>query len=214
MWTLIKREIDDHRIFFFLAAIFAAGFVFIIISAALPDLQSRPPVRVPEGMYVPLFWFLVAVSIVAAALGATQMFFDRGKRISCFLSTLATTRRRILSAKIMAGVLWILIAMLPVALTEFVLLQVFPRLVPVDMSNLLNLFLITFLAALASYSVGLLMGWNTNKFFPVLGSTAMTPVLLTVITIKGFGLHSAVILTALTAALMVRVWQRFMSTPL
>ena len=62
--------------------------------------------------------------------------------------------------------------------------------------------------------LGMLMGWNTNKFFPILGSVAMSTVLISVIIIKGLGVETIAILLLFIAAMVCRIWRMFMSTPL
>lgn len=214
MLTLIRREIEDNLIFFLAAIIVVVVFVCIVIGSSIVVFKFRPPIGVPRSMYGAFWWLLPSLAIASAALGAAQMYSDRSKKISTFLSTLSTTRSQILTARIIAGVLWILIILLPIAVADAILLQVFPRLAPVDMSFLIEVFAAAFLSALAGYAVGLQTGWNTNKFFPTLGCIAITPVLISVVLIKGFGVGTMVILLLLITATMVRTWQKFISTAL
>ncbi len=214
MLTLIKREINDNLIFYLAAIIAAMASIFIMVSLSVPLIKHEPPIGVPKFMHRTLWSLLPFLAVAAAALGSTQMYIDKGKRISTFLSTLATSRTRILAARIIAGLAFILLVLLPIAAVDMILLNIFPRLMPVDMSFLVNVFIVTFLSALLGYSVGLQSGWNSNKLFPTLGSIAITPLLLTVIIIKGFGVETMVILLLLTVAMLIRTWQKFLSTAL
>ena len=214
MLALIKREIEDNLIFFIIAAIIAIVFILIPIYSVLSDEMRKIPIGIPISMYG-VFWFLfLFVPLICTAFGAQQTYTDRSKKISTFLATMATTRQRILTAKIITGLLWICVIIVPLVIAATVLLRVFRPIVPADASFLIKLFITLFLIYLACYCLGLQMGWNTNKFFPILGSIAVTPVLISIIIIKGFGIDTALILLLLAAASMLRVWQKFMTTPL
>ena len=56
-------------------------------------------------------------------MGSAQMYTDKNKKISAFISTLATTRRRILIARIVTGLLAILILLVPIAVTAQTLMR-------------------------------------------------------------------------------------------
>ena len=124
MVTLIKREIRDAIVFFLLAGIF----VSIMLSITIYKVSIRPHWNMagfPNIMYGSFVFFLF-VPLVAAAFGASQMKLDRDKKISSFLNALATTRRQILSAKIITGFLWILLLFVPIGTVDIILLKVFP----------------------------------------------------------------------------------------
>lgn len=216
MLSLIKREIEDNLVLFFIAIIIAIVTVTIVVSDIVFSDTSQPlvPVGIPPIYFRVCLWLLPFLPLASAALGATQMYADRSRKISVFLSTLATTRRQILIAKITAGLIWIFILILPLVFTEIVLLKIYPRIIPVDAGFLIRTFVILFLTCLACYILGLKMGWNQNKFFPVLGSIFLSPVLMSVIVIKGFGIQTIAMLLLFTGAIIVRTWQKFMSTPL
>ena len=214
MLALIKREICDNFIFFIIAAIITVVFTSLPIYSVLVDEMGKIPIGIPISMYTIFPFLFLFVPLICTAFGATQMYTDRNKKISTFLATMATTRKRILTAKIITGLSWICIIVVPLATAEAVLLRVYPSIVPADTSFLVKLFVILFLIYLACYCLGLQMGWNTNKFFPILGSIAVTPVLISIIIIKGFGIETALILLLLAAASILRIWQKFMTTPL
>lgn len=214
MLTLIKREIQDHLLMFIIAAAVTTIFTCIVVYNVVLAIPSSPPIWVPEIMLYVLAWFTPFLLLVSAGLGATQMYSDRSKKISNFLITLATTRRRILAAKIIAGLLWILLAFMPLIAADIILLRLFPPMVPLDIIFPVKIVTTILLAALCCYTLGLQMGWQTNKRSAILGGTLIAPILLTVIIIKGFGVQTAIILLLFTVTMLIRTWQRFMSTAL
>ena len=215
MLTLIKREIEDAIIYFLITAVFITILVSMLGYKAATGWDSDQVVGVPSIMYKTFLGFpFIFLPLVAASLGASQMNLDRNKKVSALLATLATTRRRILSAKIMTGVLWILLAVLPVAAADAVLLKVFPMVAVPDIVFLRNVFITMFFCNSACYAFGLQIGWGAKKLLPALGVIFVTPVLVSLIAIKGFGFETMVILSLFTVAAMVRKWQKFMSTPL
>lgn len=221
MFALIKREIDDNIPIFAISALIAAIFAGkIIYSVTTRQAHQVSPRGISNTMVVASILYLpICLFSISAAMGAAQMYLDKNKKISAFLSTLTTTRRRIFVAKIIAGVFAILLAIVPIALTNAVLLQIY-HVAPVShmyMSFFAKLFLFLLLASLTCYAFGLQMGWGANRFRPILGTLGAVILLAvpaSVLIMKGFGLHSAVILLVLTFASLTRTWHTFMSTPL
>jgi ABC-type transport system involved in multi-copper enzyme maturation permease subunit len=215
MFTLIKREIEDAIVFFLITAIFIAMQVSVLVYAIGTGWESNKMIGVPSIMYGSIgslpFNFLF---IVAAALGAWQMKVDRNKRISGFLVTRATTRREILGAKMITGFLWILLVVLPIVVTDAVLLKVFPKAALPDSGVVIKMFATVILCILTCYSFGMLIGWRVEKLLPALGVLFVTPILVSLIAVKGFGLQAGVILSLFTAAAIVRMWHKFMTTAL
>lgn len=213
MLTLIKRELEDHIILFLLAAITSAIFVLIITYGMLLDEADKIPIGIPKIMYSSLWFLLPFLPVASAGIGATQMYSDRNTKIAMFLAT-KVTREKLLAAKIVTGILWLSVVLGPPLIADMILLQAYPRLAPVDYSLFVKIFTTVFLTSFACYALGLQMGWNLNKFFPILGSIALSPILISVIIIKGFGFESMLILLSFTVVLLIRIWQKFMLTPL
>ena len=93
MLALIKREIEDHIVYFLGAAGFSASLIAIAIHSAYALHDDKPPYLI--SVY-PVF---VIISMLGfCSMGVTQMYTDRTRKISSFLSTLAATRRRILTS--------------------------------------------------------------------------------------------------------------------
>jgi len=214
MLALIKREIADAAVFFLITAIFVLILTGMLVYRVAIGWGSDQILGVPSTMYKIFGNFFPFIFLIAAVLGALQMYLDRDKKISSYLSTLATTRRQILSAKIITGVLWILLVILPIAATDAVLLKVFPMVAVPDAGFLIRIFVTIFLCGLACYSFGLLVGWHSGKSLPALGIILVTPILVSLIVIKGFGLQTIIFFLLFISAAIIRTWQKFMSLSL
>ena len=208
MFTLIKREIEDNIAYFATAALFSTVLVIVVISLAYN--AEEPPV-VALSLSIPI---IVLAILGFSAMGASQMYTDKTKKISAFLSTLRVTRAQILAARIVTGILTILILLVPLAVTAAVLLRIFPPPFPIYPHFISEIFTAVFLTGFACYCLGLQLGWSPNKVIPVLGSIGSTAVIVPLIVIKGFGACTAIIMLLLIVASLTRTWQKFKSTPL
>ena len=218
MFTLIKREILDHIVYFFGAAIFSAIYIIILISVISQYESSQRSVRNSGDFQV--FQIGVGVPTVAiviigfCGLGAAQMYLDRTRKISAFLSTLAVSRDRILLAKIITGILVILTLLLPLAITVATLLRLYVPPFLIYPGMVFEIFTATFLMAFACYCIGLQTGWTSGKIAPTLGGIALTCIFVPLIFIKGFGLQMVVILVLFIIASLIRIRHTFMTTSL
>lgn len=210
MFTLIKREIQDHIAYFLGAILFSAVIIAISISLTYHYDPMDPPVF-SVGLGFPV---IIVVIIGFCAMGATQMYTDRTRKISTLLSTLAVTRSRILLARIITGILAILTLLVPLTITAVVLLRLFTPPIPMYSGLVSEIFIATFLMAFACYCLGLLTGWNSSKIIPTLGGLVLTCILVPLVLVKGFGLHIVVILLLFIIASLMRIWHTFMSTSL
>jgi len=211
MFTLIKREIEDH-LAFFLGAIIATAILIVPLVSAV--LNYDPPHNMPVyaiGLLIPV---IIVVVIGLPAMGASQMYTDRNRRISAFLSGLPVTRSQILVARIVTGVLAILIVLVPLTITGKVLRSLLLPPIPIYPGLIADMSVTAFLMALACYCLGLQTGWTSSKPTPTLAGLALTFVLIPLIIVKGFGLHTTVILVLFTVASLVCTWQKFKSTAL
>lgn len=163
---------------------------------------------------VPLVFLVVALLLGLCSLGLAQMHGDRAHRISPLLSTLAVTRNRILAARVLVGGLAVLLAFVPVIVTSTILLRaVMPPLAFYE-RMLVEVSLTILLAGLACYSVGLLVGWSTNRLWLVGGGALLFILVLSLLWIKGFGADTMLLLLLVTGALLLRVWHVFTSASL
>ncbi len=210
MFALIKREIQDHIVYFIGAAVFSV--VLIIISFSLISrYDPRKPPVFSIGLGVP------AATIVIfgiCAMGATQMYLDRTRKISALLSTLAISRNQILLARIITGILAILILFVPLTIAAGILVRLFSPPVPMFPGMVFEISVVVFLMAFACYCIGLQTGWNSSPVTPSLGALFLTCILVPLILIKGFGVHIVVIFVLFIVASLIRTWHTFMTTSL
>ena len=212
MFTLIKREIQDHIVYFIGAAAFSAVFIIMSISVIHQYDPKEPPVF-SIGLGVP------AATIVIfgiCAMGATQMYLDKTRKISALLSTLAVSRNRILLARIIAGILAILTLLVPLTIAAVILMRFFTILIPIPMypGMVFEISVVVFLMAFACYCIGLQTGWNSSALTPSLGALFLTCIFVPLIFVKGFGVHIVVILLLFIIASLLRTWHTFMTTSL
>jgi ABC-type transport system involved in multi-copper enzyme maturation permease subunit len=210
MFTLIKREIEDHIAYFVGAAALSAIFVILLISTVYLARAGERTLY-PVGLSLPAIILLI---IGLPALGVSQMSVDRTRRISAFLSALPVTRSRILAARIITGILAILTVLLPLPITGIILWNLYGPRVPMSAGPIFDMSVVAFLMALACYCLGLQTGWTSNKIAPTLGGLTLTCILVPLILVKGPGLHTAVILVLFIVASLTRTWHKFTSTAL
>jgi ABC-type transport system involved in multi-copper enzyme maturation permease subunit len=210
MFTLIKREIEDNMAYFLAAALFSA----LIIIASLAVIYQRNSDNIIElslSFLLPTFPLML---VGFAAMGVSHMYMDKSRKISGFLSTLPVSRKRILLARIITGILAILILLVPLAVTTVILQRLFAPSYPVYAYFIPEIFTGVLLMGFACYCLGLQTGWTSGKVVPTLGGIVLTCVLVTLIFFKGFGLDTIVILLLLIIASLIRTWQKFMSASL
>ncbi|MFA5864341.1 MAG: hypothetical protein WC975_06605 [Phycisphaerae bacterium] len=219
MLTLIKRELREFGVIFIVAPLILF-FAFVITISASTIIHNEveynkfPPLGLPENM-VTVFQFVVfLLPVISTLFGAGQMYSDRNKKISTFLVTLATDRRRILIAKLIIGVISILASICLFVITDAVLLRIVPRLIPLDTGFITRMISLALVLNLAGYSVGLSMGWGEGRLLRFVGSLLITILLMTIVIYKGLSLETLSILAILALAFFIRTWQRFMSTSL
>ncbi len=208
MWTLIKREMDDCRVFFVAAVSYAVFVILILISAvysagmSMDYVKSASPVLVLTGM------------MLFCLMGAGQMYLDRTRRISCFLSTLAVTRSNIFAARVITGLLLISLTIAPIAAAGMVIVSVLYEPIPVYQRMFGEIAGTVCVLSIASYCLGLLTGWARGRVLSVLGGAVLTFVLAPVVVIKGFGAETVILLSAFIVISLIRSRQVYVSTPL
>jgi len=210
MFALIKREIQDHLVYFIAAAVFSALLVLVLVEAVFKyDSRNPPVISISLGVA-----FAAIVTLGICGMGASQMYLDKSRRISAFLSTLPVSRSRILLARITAGILAILILLVPLAITAIFLLRLFTPPIPLYSGMVWEIFTATFLLALACYCIGLQTGWNSSAITPSLGGLGLTCIFVPLVVVKGLGPEIMVILASFIAASLFRTWHNFSSTSL
>lgn len=210
MLTLIKREIRDYALFFIGSVILSV----VLIGLSIATLDGNRWIEAaafdsPAGSFV-----LLIIVFGSFAMGAVQMDTDRIRKISAFISILSVSRNRILLAKIFAGLLAILIALVPLPVIVTILLRIYALPIPIFHVMVLEIFSGTFLMTLACYLIGLQAGLNSGRLVPAFMGLAMTCVLVTLVPIKSFTIEIMLILLLFIVALLIRTWHMFKSIPL
>lgn len=209
MFTLIKREIRDHIVYFLGAAILTSILIIIIVSVVYNI--GRGDYGVYAGLSLPMS---VILMIGFSGMGISQMYTDRARRISAFLSALPVSRNQILLARIVTGILAILTVILPLITTSMAMGYLFAPPIPVFSGMILDIFIVIFLLGFACYCLGLMTGWTAGKIAPTLGCLALTFILTSLIIVKGFGPCTKGILVLIIVACLIRTWQKFITTSL
>ncbi|MBN1805014.1 MAG: hypothetical protein JW837_07175 [Sedimentisphaerales bacterium] len=216
MFTLIKREIRDHIVYLILAACLAG--IFILISVPVVSRYNSSQDRGSSDSQAVIMGVGIPASIIVilgiCGLGAAQMYLDRTRKISAFLSTLAVSRGRILIARIATGILVILTFLLPLIGTVVILFRLFVPPILFSGGMIFEIFLTIFLMVFACYCIGLQTGWNSNPITPSLGGLFLTGIFIPLVLIKGFGLQVVVILALFIVASLIRIWHTFTTTSL
>ena len=207
MFALIKREIEDSITYFIGAAALSAVIILILVYTMYWRESGETNVQ-----FLTLPGLMPLVLLLFCAMGVSQMYTDKNRKISSFLSTLAVTRNRILIARIIAGILVILTFMVPWIITVVISLRVFAPPIPLYSDIFIESHSTIFLLAFGCYCVGLQTGWSSGKIAPTLGGLALACVLAPLIVVKGFGVEANVLLLLFIAASLVRTWRCYMSS--
>jgi len=209
MFTLIKREICDNIVYFIGAAILTAILIAIVIFMAYQIGRGDSVVYI--GLSLPV---IVILMIGFSGMGVSQMYTDRARKISAFLSILPVSRNQILFARIVTGILAILTVILPLIATCMALRYLFAPPIPVLSGIFYDIFIVVFLLGFACYCLGLMTGWTTNKIAPAMACFVLTFILASLIIVKGFGPCIKGILILFIVACLTRTWQKYTSTSL
>ena len=206
MLSLIAREIRDN-----------------IVSVALPCLASALGItlaiifalsRANGGAFPVTIMFTPILLLAFCSLGVSQAYGDRANRISSLLATLGITRNRIFAARVLAGLLIVLVCLVPLVVTTILLLWRFAPPLEFYGRMVVEISLTVFLAAVACYFAGLLVGWTTSKAWLLAGSVLLLLSLVSLVVIKGFGLGAMALLLLFIGATLWYAWHTFTSASL
>ena len=213
MLTLIKREIQDHNVYILGAVILTAILICLTVFAAYNIVYQydHEDAVTYIGLSLPV---IVMLMIGFSGMGISQMYTDRARKTSAFLSTLPVSRSQILLARIVTGILAILIVVLPFVITSMVMTYLLAPPIPVFSSMIFDIFTVIFLLGFACYCLGLMNGWTAGKIAPTLGCLGLTFILTSLIIVKGFGPCTKGILILIIVACLIRTWQKFITTSL
>ena len=217
MLTLIKREIQDHIAYFLGAAILTAILICLTVFGAYKGAYKivyqydHEDAVAYFGLSLPVIMMLM---IGFSGMGISQMYTDRARKISAFLSLLPVSRNQILLAKIVTGILAILTIVLPLVITSMAMTYLFAPPIPVYSGMIYDIFTVIFLLGFACYCLGLMTGWTTSKIHPVTVCLVLTFILTSLIIVKGLGPCTKGILISIIVACLIRTWQKFITTSL
>jgi hypothetical protein len=209
MLILIKREMYDHSVYFSGAFILSA--IIIMIFIPITYNTSGIPLSYPIGI---LLTTIVILVIGFTGMGISQMYTDKNRGLSAFLSTLPVTRDQIITARIIAGILAILTLIVPLTITTIILYKLLAPPIPIYAGLLLDIFTLILLTALACYCIGLQIGMAMGILLAPFGGLLLSSVLVLIIIIKGFSLQASFILIIFIIASLIRIRQKFLSTSL
>jgi hypothetical protein len=205
MLTLIGREIHDHMVYLVALCLVAALMIAVLTAAAYEGIQWS--------CGVPLGLLIVVMLLGFGSLGAGQMYGDRANRISPWLATLAVTRTRIFAARVVAGILVVLLTLVPVIVATVILLREFVPPFEFYRRMVMEISIVAVLMGTTCYSLGLLAGWTTSKSRLFLGS-CLPIVAMSVVGAKGFGPDAMLTLLLVIGAALVATWHKFTSASL
>lgn len=206
MLTLIRREIRDQFVYV-LACWVASG-----IAAGIMVFTTLWGVRGAGFMFAGLMMSLLCIGL--CGLGAAQMYSDRANRVSSLLATLATTRGRILAARVLVGALTDLGAIVLFVVPVVIVLRLAAPPLEFYARMIWEISVAAALTGFACYGIGLLVGWTTNRTWLVFGGLLLLALLMSFLVVKGFGPGAMLLLLLFIAAVLTRVWHTFTSASL
>ena len=207
MFALIKREIEDNIVFYLMFAILSLGGSALMLGLAFCGDLEYPGDK--WSLIIPGLLFTAVGLLGVSTLGSSQMYVDRTRKVSAFLSGLAVTRGRLFAAKITAGAIGILLMIGPIVIAAMITVEKFAVPIPVRWEVFREVTLVVFLVYLSGYSMGLVVGWAITKFNPGLLAIALTILFLPFVIVKGFGPEAAGWLVLFNGAALTLSWQRF-----
>ncbi|UCD49710.1 MAG: hypothetical protein JSW27_19520 [Phycisphaerales bacterium] len=208
--TLVKREMVDHLAYFvgavILSGLLTFGVVSVILATGAGDMMI-----VGIGGSIPV---TIIVTVGVSALGVAQMYTDRTRKVSAFLTALPTTRRQIFTARVLAGLAAILIFIVPLGVAGAILIDMHTDQVPLYAGVLGDIMRSLFLTCFACYCLGLYAGWNRRSLAPTLGVLPVALLIPLLVIIKGLGPDVALMLSIFIVACLTATWCRFSSSSL
>jgi hypothetical protein len=209
MLKLIKREIEDNYVFYILTLILTSFFNILIGYKFYYSLEID---EVSIIMFV-LIYGIFGIWIFGG-LGSSQMYNDKTKKISALLATLAVTRNQIFIARVLSGILAILIFILPGILTISIGLRMFGSQMLFYSPAVFGLWIMIFLFCFSGYCLGLQVSWTLNKIIPSLGGFILILGLIGFIAVKGMERDLYLIFVLLIISSLLRAWHKYSTAAL
>jgi ABC-type transport system involved in multi-copper enzyme maturation permease subunit len=180
MFTLIKREVEDRAGMFMMGVAFAAVAMLPLLFHFNENLNPLNDVSFLSGFVIGL----IGINIGAICLGVLQVKSDR-KSMS-FLMT-AVSRTRIFWAKVIAGVIWILLVTVPLFVLTWSFTNNRPLANPGIFVIVQNLFITSVLTGMACYGLGLYKGAGKSTVYGIVSGAVMAAAVLFMVFVKGYG---------------------------
>jgi hypothetical protein len=152
--------------------------------------------------------------LIFSSMSSSQMYNDRTKKLSALLATLAVTRKKIFIARVLSGLLAILVFVLPGIGTITVGLNMVEPETPFYGPSVLAVWATVVLYCFAGYCLGLQAGWTSSKIIPSLGALLLISGLIGLIVIKGFDKDLYPILALLIICSLLRAWHKYSTAAL
>ena len=212
MLTLIRREIEDARVFY--ATMLAAGFGF---SGWLAHLYQSdypwPMAAIPDDVLDCSFWSLMAFMMWAFVFEGVQRGFDQKERTSTFLFTLTPTRGQLLIAKWFAALIWLGCGLLPMSLVHTYFLSRAAQWGAVQHVALLVAQLgLTALVPVSCYLLSQFLGLTQRPALSLLADALITAVVISLVFIKGMFSPAiqqiSIVLAVLSIAAGIGTWSK------
>jgi len=225
MLALLKREMEEIYIFSILPIVFIIILIGVVSLGLVwwnevqrIDYRSVTVdgvINLPRCLQKGWLWIFFVFPIIGTALGVFQMRNDLAKKISVFLSTHATTRDQILTARVLLGLGFLLLLVLSVLILYLIWfyysgLQVVPGVVGFFVRMFAGVWLLSF----ACYALGLVTALHSSRLVVYTIPVFMAAVLILLVFIKGFGIEGFLLLAAVAAASLLRLWQKYTTMPL
>jgi len=205
---LTKRQMADDAAYLVPAVVFSLVFVPAVVITVLTNELTAP-----SSHSVAVFVALpILLCVGSCVLGITQTRADRRSGISELLSTLLAAPALVLGARLTVGVFVILVAMVPLALAGTILWRTMGPPAWLFWGWQLDVFSGMFLAAFASYCLGLAAGMRARTTWRAFRVTSLAILLVLLIVAKGFGWPLvSILLTILVASILWSIRSRLPS---
>lgn len=211
MGTLILREFRDSKIL-----IGAIAFVVIVLNLAVgwgiyDNYYNNAVIRIPHEFFNIFYASLpLGLYFLLAAFGVNQMQSDKSSKMSTFLCTLATTRKQIFVARVLAGLVVIGIFVAVTAIVQKMLFNWLDFPVPINLTLLYKHYVVSTALLLACYTAGLLAGGRSNVIKSLVFAVIMSILLTSVVFLKGINYQSAAVLVVFSLVGIIKSFYKYL----
>lgn len=201
--TLIKRQIADNAACFAVAAGLSVALNVAVVSVVLAEsLDNLSSYAVTLIIGTPII-----ICIGSFFLGVVQIHSDRISGVTETLLILPVGRRRILFVQFVIGVLVIITALAPLAVTGTILWKLLGPPEWLFHDWIADSVIGFFLTALTCHVLGLTTALRREIFLSMLLALASTLIIVLLIIARGFGWPLNVVLLPLIIASVIRLWR-------